>query len=513
MADATLGILLSLGVMRANPPATGRPGANLFPGIIFDVDGNPLFIQAPNGVQTAFGGGGGGVTAFSQLSDRVSANIANINDSIRTALATLTSGLGLKAPLDSPSFQNIPTAPTAAPGTNTFQLANTAFVQAAVALAVTGLLELKGNIDASANPNYPAGQVGDLYYVTVAGKVGGASGVAVDIGDAVVCKTDNAGGNQATVGASWFILEHNVTGTLLAANNLSDLPNTATAWTNLGAPAKVLAQLLTGFAAGGTGTVLATDSILVALQKLQAVKQALLQPEGSVASGGTTDVGGVASLYVNVTGAGTINSLGTAPAGTIRNLRYSGINTITRDATALETPTTANLTTAAGDMHIAISLGSGNWRILGVIPAVITGGGGGPVLTQALTGFVAGGLAPITASDTVLTAFQKLEYNKVLATIDAPISGNTNLSAANFGQRLMVSATATLTLPAGIVPDTPRPAPLIRAVRAVGAGVLTWAVSGGASIIDPFNLELNSCPEGGTTAIEWQHDDVWALIA
>jgi archaellum component FlaG (FlaF/FlaG flagellin family) len=102
------------------------------------------------------------------------------------------------------------------------------------AIAVAGLMEIKGNLDCSTNPNYPAASVGDTYYVTVAGKIGGASGITVEIGDAIVCKVDNAGGTQAAVGSSWFILEHNLQGALLAANNLSDVASPSTALTNLG---------------------------------------------------------------------------------------------------------------------------------------------------------------------------------------------------------------------------------------------------------------------------------------
>lgn len=127
-----------------------------------------------------------------------------------------------------------PTAPTAAPGTNTTQVASTAFVSAAVATAVTGLLDFKGSTDCSTNPNYPAASKGDAYVVSVAGKIGGASGVSVDIGDVYVASADNAGGTQASVGTSWFVLEHNLAGALLAANNLSDLANAATARSNLG---------------------------------------------------------------------------------------------------------------------------------------------------------------------------------------------------------------------------------------------------------------------------------------
>lgn len=146
----------------------------------------------------------------------------------------LVDALALKAPLASPALTGTPTVPTAAGGTNTTQAASTAFVTAAVAASVTNLLEFKGNIDCSTNPNYPAGSAGDTYYVSVAGKVGGASGTDVAVGDAVVCKTDNAGGTQAAVGSSWFVLEKNLGGALLSANNLSDVASTSTALSNLG---------------------------------------------------------------------------------------------------------------------------------------------------------------------------------------------------------------------------------------------------------------------------------------
>lgn len=99
---------------------------------------------------------------------------------------------------------------------------------------VTGLLDFKGGINCSASPNYPAGLKGDTYVVSTGGKIGGASGLVVAAGDALVCSADNAGGTQASVGSSWFILEKNLDGALLSANNLSDLANAATARTNLG---------------------------------------------------------------------------------------------------------------------------------------------------------------------------------------------------------------------------------------------------------------------------------------
>lgn len=54
-------------------------------------------------------------------------------DSLNAAVGKLEYGLGLKAPLASPTFTGTPKAPTATAGTNTTQLATTAFVQTAVA--------------------------------------------------------------------------------------------------------------------------------------------------------------------------------------------------------------------------------------------------------------------------------------------------------------------------------------------------------------------------------------------
>lgn len=74
---------------------------------------------------------------------------------------------------------------------------------------VSSAMDFKGAIDASTNPNYPAATAGDVYVISVAGKIGGASGLDVQAGDMVLCTVTNAGGDQATVGSSWTILENN----------------------------------------------------------------------------------------------------------------------------------------------------------------------------------------------------------------------------------------------------------------------------------------------------------------
>ncbi|MFZ2905321.1 MAG: right-handed parallel beta-helix repeat-containing protein [Cyclobacteriaceae bacterium] len=83
--------------------------------------------------------------------------------------------------------------------------------------SLTDPLVFKGAIDCSANPNYPAADAGDLYKVSVAGKIGGGSGPNVEVGDTLVCTVDSsASGNHATVGANWLILQTNIDPSLYA---------------------------------------------------------------------------------------------------------------------------------------------------------------------------------------------------------------------------------------------------------------------------------------------------------
>ena len=155
-------------------------------------------------------------------------------------------------------------------------------VKTFVSAQVAGLLDFKGSTDCSANPNYPAALKGDAYIVSVAGKIGGASGTAVDAGDIYIASADNAGGTQAAVGASWFSLEHNGvfatgTGNLLIANNLSDLASAATARTNLGVRAATPSVPSVASAATVTPTF-ADDQVNVTAQ---AAALALANPTGS----------------------------------------------------------------------------------------------------------------------------------------------------------------------------------------------------------------------------------------
>ena len=73
-----------------------------------------------------------------------------------------------------------------------------------------GGITYKGALDCSLSPDYPAAVVGDQYNVSVAGLIGGASGKIVAVGDLIECIVVSAGGDQATVGAKYVILQANV---------------------------------------------------------------------------------------------------------------------------------------------------------------------------------------------------------------------------------------------------------------------------------------------------------------
>jgi hypothetical protein len=90
-------------------------------------------------------------------------------------------------------------------------------------------LVYKGVINCSANPNYPAANAGHLYKVSAAGKIGGASGTVVEVGDMIVCTNDDTvTGTQAAVGAYWTIEQGNVVAAVTG-------PTTAVTDTNMAA--------------------------------------------------------------------------------------------------------------------------------------------------------------------------------------------------------------------------------------------------------------------------------------
>jgi len=102
---------------------------------------------------------------------------------------------------------------------------------------------------------------------------------------------------------------------------------------------------------------------------------AVNQTKGAdIASATTTDIGAATGNFLDVTGTTTITGLGTVQAGTQRVVRFTGILTLTHNATSLILPGAANITTAAGDVANLVSLGSGNWRCTAYTRAALVPG-------------------------------------------------------------------------------------------------------------------------------------------
>lgn len=129
---------------------------------------------------------------------------------------TATSGI-TQAQADARYIPRSEIATSTSLGTSDTVVPSQKAVKAYVDAAVVGLFDLKGTIDCSSNPNYPTALKGDAYVVSVAGKIGGASGASVDAGDVIFAFVDNAGGTQASVGTSWDIVEHNLVSALAAS--------------------------------------------------------------------------------------------------------------------------------------------------------------------------------------------------------------------------------------------------------------------------------------------------------
>ena len=121
----------------------------------------------------------------------------------------LQAALNAKAPLASPTFTGTPKAPTAASGTNTTQIATTAFVQAAVEskIAAADAMRYKGTLGTGGTITaLPAShKVGDAYKVITAGTYAGQK---CEVGDMVICVTAGSTANNA----HWTVVQANVDG-------------------------------------------------------------------------------------------------------------------------------------------------------------------------------------------------------------------------------------------------------------------------------------------------------------
>lgn len=127
------------------------------------------------------------------------------------------------------------------------------------------------------------------------------------------------------------------------------------------------------------------------LQVIQSVMRAASAGDGTIASATTTDLSTVNDGDITVSGTTTITGFGTLTAGIKKILTFSGALTLTHNATSLILPGAANITTAAGDVAIMRSLGSGNWKCISFTRAASLPTTSADIQVQLATAFTTGG--------------------------------------------------------------------------------------------------------------------------
>jgi len=129
----------------------------------YDADTNKVATQstvtnAINGLTDTLTGTPGAsktITAFDEVDGKVTATFSDISIT-ESQVTNLTNDLAAKAPLNSPDLTGTPTAPTAAAGTNSTQIATTAFVHDAVS-GLSGAMHYQGNVEADPTITTPTG--------------------------------------------------------------------------------------------------------------------------------------------------------------------------------------------------------------------------------------------------------------------------------------------------------------------------------------------------------------------
>lgn len=201
---------------------------------------------------------------------------------------------------------------------------------------------------------------------------------------------------------------------------MADVTSTLTSWSSTAA-----SNLPANSAAVGPNTLADNQRVI------QAVVRAALAGDGTIASATTTDLSTVNDGDITVSGTTTITGFGTLTAGIKKILTFSGALTLTHNATSLILPGAANITTAAGDVAIMRSLGSGNWKCIAFQPAAGNAKVGANADITSLTGLTTalsvaqGGTASTTA------AAARTALSAAASGANADITSMTALTAIN----------------------------------------------------------------------------------
>ena len=145
-----------------------------------------------------------------------------------------------------------------------------------------------------------------------------------------------------------------------------------------------------------------------------------------VASASSVDLGAQIGLFLDISGTTTITSFGsTATAGIWKVLRFQGALSLTYNATSLILPGDADITTVADDVAIFYCVSTGNW----MCAAYMTGNNRG----------ISSGVVSIAGNTTLtVSATSKLHIVSATATVTLPAA-----SAMSVGESIKIKSTTT----------------------------------------------------------------------
>lgn len=170
-------------------------------------------------------------------------------------------------------------------------------------------------------------------------------------------------------------------------------------------------------------------------------------PPVTLASAATVSIGAAAANTINITGTTTITAFDSIAAGAKRTIIFGGALTLTHNATSLTLPGAADILTAAGDVMVIESKGSGNWKCTGYMRA-----SGQPLLVAIASPYcTSGGSANAQTLTTIYlparaTAYvQGMQWRARVATTN---TGAATVNIDGLGTKTLVTVTG-VALPAG----------------------------------------------------------------
>ncbi len=357
-------------------------------------------------------------TTTGVLSIAVGADIPNIAESQVTGLVsdigTLATAIALRAPLASPALTGVPTAPTAAGGTNTTQIASTAFVTAALVGVGSGTvtsvgLSLPGLFTLSGTPVTTSGTLTAVLATQTANLIwaGPTSGAAATptframVGADVPTLNQNTSGSAATLTTPRSIYGNSFDGSAALAQIIaSTYGGTGNGFTKFSGPTTTEKT----FTLPNASATVLTDNALVTVAQ-GGIGIGTLASNGVLYGQGTS---AVLALAVNATATNKFLTQVSSGAPAWATILAGDVPTLNQNtsgsAATLTTPRAINGTNFDGSAAITVTAAAGTLTgstlAAGVTASSLTSVGTLATLsvTATITGSISGNAATVTTN-------------------------------------------------------------------------------------------------------------------